>query len=134
MMPSFFSLLSDDLQTLFLSLWLDVRSLATLDAAVSSHVLRPSWMRLLKSLRCPAIDKWGHGLSSLMWVSRRGIRVSQVLIRVDACRVRGCDIMLLDTSNIVLLDLRGCKNITDQRLIDIVEHSHKPRRAHLRDS
>ena len=131
MIPSLLSLLSDDLQTLLLSLWLDVRSLATLDVAVSSHVLRPSLMRLLESLRCPAIDKWGHGLSSLMWLSRRGIRVSQVLIKIDACRVRGCDIMLLDTSDIVLLDLGGCKDITDQCLTDIVQHSHKPRRAHL---
>ena len=134
MIPSFFTLLSDDLQTVILSLLLDVRSLATLDVAVSSHVLRPSLMRLLESLRCPAIDKWGHGLSSLMWLSRRGIRVSQVLIKMDACRVRGCDIMLLDTSDVVLLDLRGCKNITDQCLIDIVKHCHKPRRAYLRDS
>ena len=127
MIPSLLSLLSDDLQTLLLSLWLDVRSLATLDVAVSSHVLRPSWMRLLKSLRSSAIDKWGHGLSSLMWLSRRSIRVSQVLIKIDACRVRGCDIMLLDTSDIVLLDLRGCKNITDQCLTDIVKRCVKLR-------
>ena len=134
MIPSFFTLLSDDLKTFILSLWLEVRSLATLDVAVSSHVLRPRWMTLLKSLRSPALDKWGHGLSSLMWLSRRGIRVSQVLVKMDACRVRGCDIMLLDTSDILLLDLGGCKNITDQCLIDIVKHCHVPRRAHLRDS
>ena len=127
-------MLSDDLQTLFLSLWLDVRSLVTFDVAVSSHVFRPSWMRQLKSLRCPAMDKWGHGLSSLMWLSRRGIRVSQVLIKMDACRVRGCDIMLLDTSDIVLLDLGGCKSISDECLTDIVKQSHKTRRKHLRDS
>jgi hypothetical protein len=39
MMPSFFSLLSDDLQILFLSLWLDIRSLSTLDVAISCHRL-----------------------------------------------------------------------------------------------
>ena len=122
------------MQTLFLSLWLDVCSLATLDVAVSSHVLRPSWMRLLKSLRCPALDKWGHGLSSLKWLSRRDIRVSQVQIKIDACRVRGCNIMLLDPSDMVVLDLGGCKNITDQCLREIVEHCRKTRRAHLRDS
>ena len=32
--PSFLYLLSDDLQILFLSLWLDVRSLATFDVAL----------------------------------------------------------------------------------------------------
>ena len=90
-------------------------------------------MTLLKGLRCPAIDEWGHGLSSLMWLSWRGILVTQVLIKIDACRVRGCDLMLLDTSDIVLLDLGGCKNITDQCLIDIVKHCHKPRWAHLGD-
>ena len=39
MIPSFLSFLSDDLQILFLSLWLDVRSLSTLDVAISSHVI-----------------------------------------------------------------------------------------------
>ena len=57
-----------------------------------------------------------------------------MLIKIDACRVRGCDIMLLDTSDMVLLDLGGCKSITDQCLTDIVKRCHKHRRAHLRDS
>ena len=68
MKPSFFSLLGDDLQILFLSLWLDVRSLSTLDVAVSCHRLRPCWMTLLPCLRSPAVDDWGHSLSSLMWL------------------------------------------------------------------
>ena len=80
------------------------------------------------------MDRWGHGLSSLKWLSRRGIRVSQVQIKIDACRVRGCDIMLLDPGDMVLLDLGGCKNLTDQCLTDIVRHCRKTMRAHLRDS
>ena len=42
--------------------------------------------------------------------------------------------MLLDTSDMVLLDLGGCKSITDQCLTDIVKRCQKHRRAHLRDS
>ena len=39
--------------------------------------------------------------------------------------------MLLDTSDVVHLDLGGCKTITDQCLIDMVKRSQKPRMAHL---
>ena len=72
MKPSFFFLLGDDLQILFLSLWLDVRSLSTLDVAVSCHRLRPCWMTLLPCLRSPAVDDWGLSRSSLLRLSRRG--------------------------------------------------------------
>jgi hypothetical protein len=53
LMPSFLSQLSDDLQILFLSLWLDVRSLSTLDIAISCRRLRPCWMTILQCLRSP---------------------------------------------------------------------------------
>ena len=89
-MPSFLSLLSDDLQTLFLSFWLDVRSLSNLDVAISCHRLRPCWMKLRQSLRSPAVDDWGHSLLSLMCLSRRGIRASRVQMKKDTSRVRLC--------------------------------------------
>ena len=103
----FNSLLSDDLQILLLSLWLDVRSLTTSDVAVSSRRLRPSWLTVLRCLRSDAMDNWGHSLSSLMWLSKRGIRASRVRIKMDNSLVRGCDILLVDTSDIVHLGLRG---------------------------
>ena len=123
--PSFLYLLSDDLQILFLSLWLDVRSLATLDVAVSSHGVRLIWMTLLQRLRSPAVDGWGHSLSSLMWLSRRGIRASRVQMKIDTSRVHGSDILLLDTSNIVALSLRGCCNIRDLCVMDVVSRCPK---------
>ena len=83
MMPSFLSQLSDDLQILFLSLWLDVRSLSSLDVAISCHRLRPYWMTILQCLRSPAVDDWGHSLSSLLWLSRRGIRASRMQMKMD---------------------------------------------------
>ena len=113
MLPSFLPLLSDDLQIFVISLWLDVFSLATLDVAVSSRRLRPSWLTVLRCLRSDAMDNWGHSLSSLMWLSKRGIRASRVRMNMDISRVRGCDILLVDTSDIVHLGLEGCSNITD---------------------
>ena len=121
------SLLSDDLHILLLSLWLDVRSLTTLDVAVSSHRLRPNWLTVLRCLRSEAMDNWGHSLSSLMWLSKRGIRASRVRINVDNSLVRGCDILLVDTSDIVHLGLRGCSNMTDQCIVDVVNCCHKLR-------
>ena len=88
LMPSFLSQLSDDLQMLFLSLWLDVRSLSTLDVAISCRRLRPCWMTILQCLRSPAVDDCGHSLSSLLWLSRRGIRASRVQMKMDTSRVR----------------------------------------------
>jgi Leucine Rich repeat len=123
--PSFLYLLSDDLQIHFLSLWLDVRSLATLDVAVSSHGLRLCWMTLLNLLRSPAVDSWGRGPSSLMWLSRRGIRASRVQIKIDTSRVEGRDILLIETSNVADLGLRGCCNIRDRCVMDIVSRCPK---------
>ena len=54
----FHPLLSDDLEILLLSLWLDVPSLTTLDVAVSSHRLRPSWLTVLRCIRSDAVDNW----------------------------------------------------------------------------
>ena len=109
----FHSMFGDDLQILLLSLWLDVRSLATLDVAVSSRRLRLSWLTVLRCLRSDAVDNWGHSLSSPMWLSTRGIRASRVRMKMDNSLVRGCDILLVDTSDIVHLGLEGCSNITD---------------------
>ena len=123
--PSFLAQLSDDLQILFLSLWLDIRSLSTLDVAFSCHRLRPCWMTLLQCLRSPAIDDWGHGLSSLMWLSKRGIRASRVQMKMNQSRVRVCDILVVDTNDLVTLGLRDCYNTTDQCVADVVNRCPK---------
>ena len=125
MMQSFFNLLSDDLQGFLLSLWLDVHSPLTLDVAVSSYTLRPCWMMLLQDLRCPAMDDWCHSEASLIWLSRRGIRASRLQMEVGTSRVRGCDILLLETSDLVHMGLKGCSNITDQCVMDIVKRCRK---------
>ena len=126
MVPSFFNLLGDDLQRVFLSLWLDVRSLVTLDVAVSSDTLRPCWMMLLESVKSQAMDDWSHSMASLMWLSRRGIRPSRLQMKeFGTSQLRGCDILLLETSELVYLGLEGCSNITDQCVIDIVKRCRK---------
>ena len=119
MAPLFHSLLSDDLQILLLSQWLDVRSLTTLDVAVSSRRLRPSWLTVLRCFRSDVMDYWGHSLSSLMWLSKRGIRASRVRMKMDNSLVRGCDFPLVDTSNIVHLGLRRCSNRTNQCIVNV---------------
>ena len=131
MMPSFVSVLGDDLQILFLSIWLDVRSLSTLDVAVSCHRLRPCWMTLLQCLKSPAVDDWGHSLSSLIWLSRRGIRASRVEMKMDTSRVRVCDILLVETSDILALGLRDCCNTTDQCVMDVINRCPKLRSIDL---
>ena len=127
----FRSLPSDDLQILLLSRWLDVPSLTTLDVAVSSRRLRPTWLTVLRCLRSDAVDNWGHSLSSLMWLSKRGIRASRVRMKMDNSLVRGCDILPVDTSDIVQPGLEGCNNMTDQCIVDVVYRCLKLRSVDL---
>ena len=120
MAPPFLTMLSDDLKILFLSLWLDVRSLATLNTAISSLKLRSCWIMLLQYLRCPAVDSWGHSLTSLLWLSKRGIRPTRLQINVDAWRLSECDLKPLDLRGLAILDLRGCSKITDECIVDVI--------------
>ena len=122
---SFLALLCNDLQILVISLWLDVRSLRALDVAVSSSRLRPRWLTVLRYLRSDAMDNWCHNQSSLIWLSKRGIRASRLQMSIDSSPVSGSDILLVDTSDIVHLGLRKCHNITDQCIVDIVNCCHK---------
>ena len=87
-LSTFFSVLSSDVHIQFISLWLDMRSLATLDAAVSDRACRPYWMTLLHSVRSGVIDEWGHNMSSLRWLIRRRIHARRVHIEFDILQVR----------------------------------------------
>ena len=112
--------LSDDLHSVLLSDWLDERSLAKLDIAVSSAASRPYWMTLLGSLRSASIDNMHHSASSLMWVIHRGICASRVHMKVDSWRVPGCDLSLLKTFNLLHLELMGCSSVTDECIVKAV--------------
>ena len=130
MIPLFLSVLSYDVHILFLSLWVDMRSLANLDIAISSNASRPYWLMLLKSLRNSIIDDWGHSISSLMWLAKRAIHATIVQMQLeyeDASRVRGCDLLLLETDDIIHLGLKGCCNLTDQCIMDMVNRCRKLR-------
>ena len=109
--------LSDDLHSLLLSHWLDVRSLVRLDVAVSSATSRPYWMTLLGSLRSASIDNMYHSASSLMWLLRRGICASRVQMKDDGWRVPGCDLTFLKTVNLLHLGLKGCSRVTDDCIL-----------------
>ena len=118
MTPLFLSVLSYDVHILFLSLWLDMRSLIYLDKAVLSHASRPYWMKLLRSLRGAVIDDWCHNIHSLMWLARCGIHATRVQIkRDDAYHVHDFDILSLETDDIVQLGLNNSYCLTDKSLL-----------------
>ena len=119
MTPMFLTLLSYDVHILLLTHWLDMRSLAILDIAVSDNASRPYWMMLLRSLRSGIIDDWSHDRSSLMWLITRGIHTRRVQTKTSIERVRVCDLLLLVTADIVHLGLTGCRLLTDQCIISI---------------
>lgn len=120
--------LSDDVSALILSRWLDVRSLLTLDTAVSSKTLRPYWMTLLRSLRATEIDNMDHSASSLMWMTKRGICPSRLQMKVDAWRARECDLSLLNIRNLLHIGLNECTHVTDTCILKFMVRSHRKRR------
>ena len=125
MVPLLLYLLSDDLQNLLLSRWLDARSLGILDSAVSCNAFRPYWITLLHTLRATALDNMDHSTSSLMWLLRRGICVSRMQMKVDAWQGAGCDLSLLKTVDLLHLGFNGCSSITDQCILMIVTRCRK---------
>ena len=129
---SFLSPLNNDLNVLFLSYWLDVRSLVALDSAFSSHTYREYWMTLLHAMRSSAIDRWGHSYSSLIWLTKRRICTSRLYMKSDARQMRECDILDLETKNIHNLGLVNCIQLTDRCMSDIIDRCCKLRRISLR--
>jgi Leucine Rich repeat len=113
-------LITDDLRTLLLTHWLDVRTLAILDVAVSSKTSRPYWMKYLRSMRSTAIDNMDHSASSLMWLISRGIVVSRLQMKADSWEVRRCDLSLLNTIDLMHLGLNGSRSVTDDCILKTV--------------
>ena len=101
MSPLFHNLLSDDLHIYILSNWLDIRSLSTLDVAVSSNTLRPYWMTLLHSISASVINDWNHNLSSMTWLTRQRICSSRLHIMSDNYDVKDSDLAHLQTINLM---------------------------------
>ena len=132
MESSFLSPLNNDLNVLFLSHWLDVRSLVALDTAFSSHTYREYWMTLLHAMRSSAIDRWGHSYSSLIWLTKRRICTSRLYMKSDARQMRECDILDLETKNIHNLGLDSCYRLTDQGMSDIIDRCFKLRCIDIR--
>ena len=125
MVLPFLSSLSHDLQDFFLIQWLDIRSISNLDVALSSHEWRPHWLALLCTIRATAIDDWGHSLSSLMWLTKRGIHVRKMEIKVDAGQIRGSDLLELKKTDLIHIGLSDFVNITDACILNIVHESCK---------
>ena len=119
--------LSDDLHRLLFCQWLDVRSLVTLDVAVSSSTSRPYWTRLLGSLRSQSIDNINHTSSSLHWLIQRGICASRIQMKVNAWEVPGCDLALLKTNDLLHLGLNSCRKVTDECISEAVKGSNRER-------
>ena len=46
-------------------------------------------------------------------------------MKMDTSRVRVCDILLVDTSDLVDLELRGCFNVTDECVMDVINRCPK---------
>ena len=125
MVLPFLSQLSYDLQDFFLSQWLDIRSISNIDVALSSHDWRPHWLALLCTITATSIDNWGHSLSSLIWLTRRGIRVRRMEIKVDAWQIRGCHLLVLKKTDLTHIGLSGCIDITDACILNIAHECRK---------
>lgn len=83
-----------DVKIDLLSKWLTIRDMGRLDAALTSRVLRPAFLALLRGMRAVAFDTYHYGsLPLLRWVGHKGLDVR----KLDAtfCEVRDGDTALI---------------------------------------
>ena len=74
--PLFFQALS-----FVASEWLELKTFRLLDRSITNHQYRSSWIGVLQGLSVPCFDEWKHCLSSLKWVSKRGISLQKLVMR-----------------------------------------------------
>ena len=69
---------NEDLSMLFLSEWIDYRSMVTLDVAITNHRTRILWLQRLRSISGGDVNNYMHSDSSMRWLIRRGIKASMI--------------------------------------------------------
>ena len=61
--------------------WLEPKTFRLLDRSITNHQSRRSWFGVLRGLSVSCFDEWKHCLSSLKWVSKRGITLQKLVMR-----------------------------------------------------
>ena len=133
-------MVNEDLSMLFLSEWIDYRSMVTLDVAITNHRTRILWLQRLRSISGGDVNNYMHSDLSMRWLIRRGLKPCTTRMNVkckgsitdstfegiDAASLRhvslnGCD-LITDTCISVIahgcrllqsIDLTGCRRVTD---------------------
>ena len=67
-------MVNEDLSLLFLSEWIDYRSMVTLDVAITNHRRRILWLQRLRSISGGDVNNYMHSDSSMRWLIRRGLK------------------------------------------------------------
>ena len=105
-----------------LSDWLDIRSICRLDSAITNVTERAVWLHNLIAFDAAVVDDYGYCHSSIRWVIKR--RVSAKIIRVrDSKRfeITGDTFRGLCIPSICSIDLRSCRNLTDDGVSALAE-------------
>jgi hypothetical protein len=63
-----------------LSSWLDVKTISTLDEAITNHHSRQIWMRCLKSVILPTEKDRDFSHSAMRWLISRGVDIKAVVM------------------------------------------------------
>ena len=75
--PLFFQAIS----FLLAGAWLELKTLRLLDRSITNHQSRTSWFGVLRGHSVHHLDEWKHCLSSLKWMSKRGISLQKLVMR-----------------------------------------------------
>ena len=116
--PAF--LQTEDVSSLLLSEWIDIRTIGILDMAVTNRMTRVVWLRFLRSIKCVTINHWMHSHASIRWLITRGLRVTSIHINI-LCRHQISDLTFRDVetgregglSQLQHIDIGRCGSVTD---------------------
>jgi F-box and leucine-rich repeat protein 2/20 len=92
--------------------FLDLRSLAIFDMAITNKAQRSVWIGSLYSISGKILDDWRHGISSLQWLAVRKLKPQ----RINTVRLRSNRQEPLEVSDAILLNLTEGHTLTSLRL------------------
>ena len=99
--------------------FLDLRSLAIFDMAITNKAQRSMWIESLRSITGKILDDWRHGISSLRWLAARNLKPQRInTVHLDYNQQEPSEI-----ADAILLHLaEGCSHILNSlRLSGAIE-------------
>ena len=117
----FFSRLPTEWIISFLSEWLDIKDVAILDTAMTTHSQRPAFLQILKGMRSTSIRRKYDcdSFPMLCWLSIRGIYVEDIALETDDRSYHKGQRGYLAMDQLQILNLTSLRKLEIDRVDDL---------------